>query len=144
MIELINDNLEKVIIYNLPENFTVFHSVLLRIVLCLFNKLFVRHIAFLFAYYSEGSYNFIHLLMPVNLNQYRGTILVFNNRNPSTRKSFDLFSSRLLQQPLSDIYSTKILVFVLLIASRFVIYIITVQNVRLAQGSLFKSLYLIT
>ena len=82
--------------------------------------------------------------MPVNVNQYRGTTLVFNNRNPSTRKSFDLFSSRLLQQPLSDIYSTKILVFVLLIASRFVIYIITVQNVRLAQGSLFKNLYLIT
>ena len=37
LIEFINANLEKVIIYNLPEYFTVFHSILLRIV---FDKIF--------------------------------------------------------------------------------------------------------
>ena len=82
--------------------------------------------------------------MPVNLNQYRGRVGVFNNRNLPTRKAYNIFSSRLLKQPLSKIYSTKILVFFLIIAIRFVIYIITAQNVRLFLWSLFKSLYLIT
>ena len=82
--------------------------------------------------------------MPVNLSQYRGTVGVFNNCNLPTRKSYDLFSSRLLQQPLSKIDSTKILVFLLTTAVRFVIYIITVQNVRLVYRSLFRSFYFIT
>ena len=67
--------------------------------------------------------------MPVNLNQYHGTVGVFNNCNLPTRKSYDVFSSRLLQQQLSKIYSTKILVFLITIAIRFVTYIITAQNV---------------
>ena len=49
-----------------------------------------------------------------------------------------------LQQPLSKIYSTKILVLLLMIAIRFVIYITTGQNVRIVHRSLFKSLYFIT
>ena len=82
--------------------------------------------------------------MPVNLNQYHGTVGVFNNCNLPTRKSYDVFSSRLLQQQLSKIYSTKILVFLITIANRFVTYIITAQNVWLVHQSLFKSLYFIT
>ena len=82
--------------------------------------------------------------MPVNLNQCRGTVGVFNNRNLPTRNSYDIFSSRLLQQRLSKIYSTKISVFLLMIAISFVTYIITAQNVRLVHRSLFKSLYFIT
>ena len=82
--------------------------------------------------------------MPVNLKQYHGTAGVFNNRNLPTRKSYDVFSSTLLQQHLSKIYSTKISVFLLMIAIRFVTYIITAQNVRLVHRSLFKSLYFIT
>ena len=73
--------------------------------------------------------------MPVNLNQCHGTVGVFNNRNLPTRKSY-VFSSRLLQERLS--------VFLLMIAIRFVTYIITAQNVRLVHRSLFKSLYFIT
>ena len=38
LIEFINANLEKVIIYNLPEYFTVFRSILLKIVYCVFDK----------------------------------------------------------------------------------------------------------
>ena len=83
-------------------------------------------------------------LMPVNLNQYPRTVGVFNNRNLPTRKSYDVFSSRLLQQHLSKIYSTKISVPLLMIAIRFVTYIITAQNVRLIHRSLFKSLYFIS
>ena len=82
--------------------------------------------------------------MRVNLKQYRETVGVFNNRNLATRKSYDLFSSRLLQQPLLKIYSTKTLLFLLMIAIRFVIYIINAQHVRLIHRSLFKSLYFIT
>ena len=54
------------------------------------------------------------------------------------------FSSRLIQQPLSKICTTKRLVFLLMITIRFVIYIITAQNVRLVHRFLFKSLYFIT
>ena len=54
------------------------------------------------------------------------------------------FSSRLIQQPLSKICTTKRLVFLLMITIRFVIYIITAQNVRLVHQSPFKSLYFIT
>ena len=50
----------------------------------------------------------------------------------------------MLQQPLFKIYSTKILVFLLMIPIRSVIYIITAQNIRLVHRSLFKSLYFIT
>ena len=79
--------------------------------------------------------------MSVNLNQYCGTVGVFNNRNLPPRKTYDVFPSRLLQQSLSKIYSTKILIFLLIIAIRFVIYITTTQNVRLVHRSLFESLY---
>ena len=82
--------------------------------------------------------------MRVNLKQYRETVGVFNNRNLATRKSYDLFSSRLLQQPLLKIYSTKSLLFLLMIAIRFVVYIINAQHVRLTHRSVFKSLYFIT
>ena len=54
------------------------------------------------------------------------------------------FSSRLLQQLLSKIYPTKILVFLFMISIRFVIYINAAQYVRLAHRSLFKSLYFFT
>ena len=40
LIEFINANLEKIIIYNLPEYFTVFRSILLKIVYCVFDKFF--------------------------------------------------------------------------------------------------------
>ena len=40
LIEFINANLEKVIIYSLPEYFTVFRSILLKIVYCVFDKIF--------------------------------------------------------------------------------------------------------
>ena len=83
-------------------------------------------------------------MIPVNLNQYCGIVRDFNNCNLQTRKSCYVFFSRLLQQSLSKIYSTKILVFLLMIAIRFVIYIITAQNVRLVHRSIFKSLYFIT
>ena len=43
-----------------------------------------------------------------------------------------------------QIYSTKISVFQLMIAVRFVTYIITAQNVRFVCRSLSKSLYFIT
>ena len=38
LIDFINTNLEKVIIYNLPEYFTAFFSVLLKIVYCVFHN----------------------------------------------------------------------------------------------------------
>ena len=38
---------KKGIIYNLPEYFTVFHSILLRIVYCVFDK-FVEYVTLLF------------------------------------------------------------------------------------------------
>ena len=76
--------------------------------------------------------------MLVNLSQEGWSVGVFNNCNLPARKSYDLFSSRLLQQPLSKIHSTKILVFLLIIAMRFVISIITAQNVRLVRRSLLK------
>ena len=38
--EFINANMEKVIIFDLPEYFTAFHSILLRIVLCGFDTFF--------------------------------------------------------------------------------------------------------
>ena len=79
--------------------------------------------------------------MPVNLNQYRGTVGVFNNRNLPTKKSYDVFSSRLLQQHLSKIYSTKISVNLLMMAIRFVNYIITAQNVDLFTD-LFLKVYI--
>ena len=99
--------------------------------------------------------------MPVNLNQYCGTVRVFNNHNLPTRKTFCgtvrvfnnhnlltnktyVFSGRLLQQPLSKTYSTKILVSLLIIAIRFVICSITAQNVRLDHRSLFKGVYFVT
>ena len=44
-------------LYNLPVYFIIFCSILLKIVYCVFDKC---HIAFLFAYCSERSYNFIH------------------------------------------------------------------------------------
>ena len=40
LIEFINANLEKAIIYSLPEYFTVFRSILLKIVYCVFDKIF--------------------------------------------------------------------------------------------------------
>ena len=40
LIEFINANLEKVITYSLPEYFTVFRSILLKIVYCVFDKIF--------------------------------------------------------------------------------------------------------
>ena len=40
LIDFINADLEKVIIYNLPEYFTVFRSILLKIVYCVFDKFF--------------------------------------------------------------------------------------------------------
>ena len=49
-------------------------------------------------------------------------------RNLPTRKTYDVFSSRLIQQPLSQIYLTKMLVFLLMIAITFAIYTITAQN----------------
>ena len=55
------DLIEFIIIYNLPEYFTVFHSTLLRIILCFFYVFWIYHIAFLFTYFSEGFYNSIHL-----------------------------------------------------------------------------------
>ena len=82
--------------------------------------------------------------MPINLTQYRGTVGVFNNRNLPIKKTCDIFYSRLLQQLLSKIYSIKILVFLLMFAIRFVICIITAQNVRLVHRSFFKSLCFIT
>ena len=45
--EFINANMEKVIIFNLAEYFTVFHSILLNIVLCGFDKFF-KYVTLLF------------------------------------------------------------------------------------------------
>ena len=45
--DLINANVEKVIINNLPEYFIVFNSILLKIVLCVFDK-FSEYVMFLF------------------------------------------------------------------------------------------------
>ena len=88
----------------------------------------IRHIAFF-----RGFLSFYSSLIPVNLNQNRETVGVFNNRNLPTRKSYDLFSSRLLHKPHS-----KILVFLLIIVIRSVIYIITAQNVWLVHRPFFK------
>ena len=83
-------------------------------------------------------------LILVNLNQYRGTVRVFNNCNLPSRKSYDLFYSTLLQHSLSKIYLTKILVFLPMIGIRFVICIIIAQDIRLFNGPFFKCLYFIT
>ena len=83
-------------------------------------------------------------LMPVNLIQCRGIVGVFNNCNLPTRKSYDLFFQWILQHHFSKNDSTKILVFLLMIAIRFVIYTIRAQNVRLVHRSLLKSLYFFT
>ena len=45
--DLINANVEKVIINNLPEYFIVFNSILLKIVLCVLDK-FSEYVMFLF------------------------------------------------------------------------------------------------
>ena len=47
LINFINANLEKVTIYNLPRYFTVFRSILLKIVSCAFNKFF-KYVTLLF------------------------------------------------------------------------------------------------
>ena len=71
--------------------------------------------------------SFYSSLMQVNLNQYRGTVGVFNNSNLPIRKSYDFYSSRLSQQSLSIIF---------MIAITFVIYIIAAQNIQLVHQSL--------
>lgn len=71
--------------------------------------------------------SFYSSLMQVNLNQYRGTVGVFNNSNLPIRKSYDFYSSRLSQQSLSIIF---------MIAITFVIYIIAAQNIQLVHESL--------
>ena len=71
--------------------------------------------------------SFYSSLMQVNLNQYRGTVGVFNNSNLPVRKSYDFYSSRLSQQSLSIIF---------MIAITFVIYIIAAQNIQLVHESL--------
>lgn len=71
--------------------------------------------------------SFYSSLMQVNLNQYRGTVGVFNNSNLPVRKSYDFYSSRLSQQSLSIIF---------MIAITFVIYIIAAQNIQLVHQSL--------
>ena len=78
---------------------------------------------------------FCLLIVQRGLNQYRGTVGVFNNCNLPTRtKSYDLFSSKLLEQSPFNIYT-------ILIVIRFVKYINNAQNVRIVHRSLFKSLY---
>lgn len=47
LIEFINANMEKVIIFNLAEYFAVFHAILLKIVLCCFDKFF-KYVTLLF------------------------------------------------------------------------------------------------
>ena len=71
--------------------------------------------------------SFYSSLMQVNLKQYRGTVGVFNNSNFPIRKSYDFYSSRLSQQPVSIIF---------MIAITFVIYIIAAQNIQLVHQSL--------
>ena len=71
--------------------------------------------------------SFYSSLMQVNLNQYRGTVGVFNNSNLPIRKSYDFYSSRLSQQSLSIIF---------MIAITFVIYIIAAQDIQLVHQSL--------
>ena len=71
--------------------------------------------------------SFYSSLMQVNLNQYRGTVGVFNNSNLPIRKSYDFYSSRLSQQSLSIVF---------MIAITFVIYIIAAQNIQLVHQSL--------
>ena len=71
--------------------------------------------------------SFYSSLMQVNLKQYRGTVGVFNNSNLPIRTSYDFYSSRLSQQPLSIIF---------MIAITFVIYIIAAQDIQLVHQSL--------
>ena len=87
---------KKGIIYNLPEYFTVFHSILLRIVYCVFDK-FVEYVTLFFVcLLFREVLQFYLSLMSVNLNQYRGPVGVFSNHNLPTRKTY-VFSSKLLQ-----------------------------------------------
>ena len=62
--------------------------------------------------------------MPVNLNQYRGTIGVFKNRKLPVKKTDDPFSCRSFQKNLSKIQLIEIAIFLFVLTIRYVISLI--------------------
>ena len=77
--------------------------------------------------------------MTVNLNQYRRTVGVFNNRNLLFKKTHDALQKNILKTHLIEI-----LILLLVLTVRYAIFLGSAQNIRFLHRSLFHSLYFIS
>ena len=75
--------------------------------------------------------------MTVNLNQYRWTVGVFNNRKLPLKKPH----GPSLQKNILKTHLIEIVIFLLVLTVRYAISLSSAQNIRLVRRSLFHSLY---
>ena len=78
--------------------------------------------------------------MTVNLNQYRWTVGVFNNRKLPLKKTH----GPSLQKNNLKTHLIEIVVFLIVLSVRYVISLSSAQNMRFLHQSLFHSLYFIS
>ena len=75
--------------------------------------------------------------MTVNLNQYRWTVGVFNNRKLPLKKTH----GPSLQKNNLKTHLIEIVIFLIVLSVRYVISLSSAQNIRFLHRSLFHSLY---
>ena len=79
--------------------------------------------------------------MTVTLNQYRGTVGVFNNRKVPLKKTH---GPSLQKKYFLQTHLIEIVIFLLVLTVRYAISLSSAQNIRFLRQSLFRSLYFIS